>query len=252
MLFDDKRYQTIDYPTTKDDPLGFRDLKRYTERLKEARHNNKKEILLVKGRICETPVVVAIFDFRFIGGSMGTSVGEALLKGADVALKTRRPYITLTSSGGARMQEGALSLMQMPRTIIALTKLKEGNIPYISVLTHPTTGGVSASFASLGDINIAEPGAIIGFAGARVIQQILRTKLPDDFQTSEFQLAHGALDQIIHRHHLRKTLGKICALLTTSAQKKTCTTRDKPLSSAKHITFAWTRSLTALGTHGLF
>lgn len=218
-LCDDGRYQTIDTLSTKDDPLSFKDLKRYTDRLKEARKKRKDGVLVAKGCLYQNPACFSLFDFSFIGGSLGTSAGEALLKGAEMALKDRCPYIIFSSSGGARMQEGILSLMQMPRTIIGLSRLKEAGIPYISVMTHPTTGGVSASFASLGDINVAEPGAIIGFTGARVIQETMRTKLPEGFQTAQFQLDHGAIDMIVHRHHLRKTLGTLLGLLRSSCDK---------------------------------
>ncbi|TGW15765.1 acetyl-CoA carboxylase, carboxyltransferase subunit beta [Candidatus Hepatobacter penaei] len=219
-LFDDGHYQPLHWTPPSDDPLKFKDLKRYTERLKEARKKKKDGVALAKGKIQGLPIVVAMFDFQFIGGSLGTSAGEALVKGADTALQQKTPYVIISSSGGARMQEGILSLMQMPRTIIGLASLKEAGLPYISVLTHPTTGGVSASFASLGDINLAEPGAIIGFTGARIIQQTMRTKLPDGFQTSAFQLAHGAVDQIVHRHDLRQTLGNIASLLSPSIKKE--------------------------------
>jgi acetyl-CoA carboxylase carboxyl transferase subunit beta len=218
-LCDDGRYQTIDWTPPKDDPLHFKDLKRYTDRLKDARKKRKDGIVVAKSHIHNNPACLTIFDFNFIGGSLGTSAGEAIVKGAETALKARCPYIIFSASGGARMQEGILSLMQMPRTVIGLSRLKDAGIPYISILTHPTTGGVSASFASLGDINIAEPGAIIGFTGARVIQETMRTKLPDGFQTSEFQLDHGAIDMIVHRHDMRKTLGTLLSLLKPSHEK---------------------------------
>lgn len=218
-LFDDGQYKELAFTAPPDDPLKFRDLKFYTDRLKEARSKGKDAVMIAKGSIGACTAVVTIFDFKFIGGSMGTSVGEAILKSAAWAIKYRCPLIILASSGGARMQEGALSLMQMPRTLIALSQLKDAGLPFVSILTNPTMGGVSASFASLGDINLAEKGALIGFTGARIIQQFLRIKLPENFQTAEFQFAHGALDAVVHRHDLKKTLSTLLSLLTPKRKK---------------------------------
>lgn len=214
-LFDQGEYAVLSIPPVPQDPLHFRDSKRYTDRLKEARAKTHADeaIVLARGEIGGHPVVVACFNFDFIGGSMGMAVGEALLKGADVAIEHKSPFIVIPASGGARMQEGILSLMQMPRSVIAVSRLKENGIPYITLLTNPTTGGVSASFASLGDIALAEPAAIIGFTGARVIQETLRIPLPPGFQSAEFQLDHGMIDMVVHRHDVKKKLAFLCAFL---------------------------------------
>ena len=216
-LLDDGHYKLLSWASPKDDPLKFKDRKRYTERLKDARKRGKEAIVLGTGLLKEKPLTVAVFDFKFIGGSMGMGVGEALLQGATHALETKTPYLTIASSGGARMQEGALSLMQMARSTVGIVRLKEAGLPFISLLINPTTGGVAASFASIGDINLAEPGALIGFTGARVIQETLRTKLPEGFQTADFQLEHGAVDAVVHRHTLRDELSKILTHLKKAA-----------------------------------
>ena len=213
-LFDDGVYTALDTLKVKDDPIHFRDQKRYTERLKDARvkTGQYEAVLLAHGHIEALPVVSACFDFGFIGGSMGMGVGEILIQGAQYALAQRLPYIIFSASGGARMQEGILSLMQMPRTVLALTQLREQGIPFISVLTHPTTGGVAASFAALGDITLAEPKAVIGFTGPRVIQETTRQPLPVGFQTAEFQQQHGFIDSIVSRSSMRAVLTKILRL----------------------------------------
>lgn len=214
-LFDNREYVLADLPTVPTDPLKFRDSKKYTDRLKEYRTKTKREdaIAVASGTLGGQPLVVAAFDFEFMGGSMGMAVGEAILVGAELAIKNHAPYLVVPASGGARMQEGIFSLMQMPRTVIAVQKVKEAGLPYITLLTDPTTGGVSASFAMLGDIAIAEPGAIIGFAGARVIEETIRQKLPEGFQRSEYLLDHGMVDCVVHRHqlteHLRILLGHL-------------------------------------------
>jgi acetyl-CoA carboxylase carboxyl transferase subunit beta len=214
MLYDDAQYKKQPLPKLTEDPLKFKDSKRYTDRLKEARKKADEAIMLTTGLLNSRLVVMAIFDFRFIGGSMNTVVGETLLKGADEAARLQCPYITITSSGGARMQEGILSLMQMPRSILGTLRLKKARLPFISILAHPTTGGVAASFATLGDLNISEPKAVIGFAGARVIQQTaLARKLPADFQSAEFQQKHGLLDAIVHRHQLKEWLARTLSVL---------------------------------------
>ncbi|ETZ07782.1 acetyl-coenzyme A carboxylase carboxyl transferase subunit beta [Holospora obtusa F1] len=217
-LFDEGEYVTIDSVRLREDPLQFRDQKRYTDRLKDARFKTEQSeaVLLAYGNIVNHLAVVACFNFNFIGGSMGMGVGEILIQGAYCALHHKKPYIIFSSSGGARMQEGILSLIQMPRTVLALTQLRENAIPFISVLTHPTTGGVAASFASLGDITLAEPKAVIGFTGARVIQETTRQPLPSGFQTSEFQKDRGFIDHIVHRTKMRDTLGKILDLFDPS------------------------------------
>jgi acetyl-CoA carboxylase carboxyl transferase subunit beta len=215
MLFDDGAYARIELPRTIQDPLRFRDRKRYTDRLKEARDRTQEQdaIIVAHGTIGGTRVVVAIFNFDFQGGSMGIAVGEGFLAAAKLAVLQQAPLIAIPASGGARMQEGILSLMQLPRTVIAVQEVKEAGLPFFVVLADPTTGGVSASFAMLGDIAIAEPGAVIGFAGARVIEETIREKLPPGFQKSEYLLEHGLLDMVVHRHQLRDQLAKLLKLL---------------------------------------
>jgi acetyl-CoA carboxylase carboxyl transferase subunit beta len=216
MLFDDGVFEKIELPKVMTDPLRFRDRKRYTERLREgqAAHGAGSDaVALAEGRIGGTPAVVAAFDFEFMGGSMGVAVGEGLLAAARHAVEREAALIVVPASGGARMQEGILSLMQMPRTILAADMVKEAGLPYIVLLTDPTTGGVSASFAMLGDITLAEPGAVIGFAGARVIEETIREKLPDRFQRAEYLLEHGMVDQVVPRAELRPTLARILSLL---------------------------------------
>ena len=215
MLFDDGVYARIELPRTIQDPLRFRDRKRYTDRLKEARDRTQEQdaIIVAHGTIGGTRVVVAIFNFDFQGGSMGIAVGEGFLAAAKLAVLQQAPLIAIPASGGARMQEGILSLMQLPRTVIAVQEVKEAGLPFFVVLADPTTGGVSASFAMLGDIAIAEPGAVIGFAGARVIEETIREKLPPGFQKSEYLLEHGLLDMVVHRHQLRDQLAKLLKLL---------------------------------------
>ncbi len=198
------------------DPLRFRDRKRYSERLRENRSATgvNDAIAVVAGTLADQPVVVAAFDFRFMGGSMGVAVGNGILAAAERAVADRAALIVFPSSGGARMQEGILSLVQMPRTTIAIERVKEAGLPYIVVLTDPTTGGVSASFAMLGDIAIAEPGAVIGFAGRRVIEETIRETLPDNFQRAEYLLEHGMVDMVVPRHELRGTLAGLIDLIT--------------------------------------
>lgn len=216
MLFDDGRYAQIELPRTPADPLRFRDRKRYAERLKEshARHGAGRDALVVAhGRMGELPVVIAAFDFSFMGGSMGIAVGEGLLAAARLAVLQDAALVAVPASGGARMQEGILSLMQMPRSILAVEQVKAAGLPYIVVLTDPTTGGVSASFAMLGDVTIAEPDAVIGFAGARVIEETIREKLPEGFQRAEYLLDHGMVDLVVPRGELRATLIRLIGLL---------------------------------------
>lgn len=215
MLFDDGEYSAVDLPNAVADPLKFRDDKRYTDRLKEARGKTGTvdAALVAHGKLDSVDIVLAGLNFAFMGGSMGVAVGEALVTAAEVAVKREAPLIAVTASGGARMQEGALSLMQMPRTVIAVQMVKEAGLPYIVLLTDPTTGGVSASFAMLGDVHITEPGAMIGFAGARVIEQTVRETLPENFQTAEYLLEHGMVDIVAERKDLRATLGRIIRLL---------------------------------------
>ncbi len=219
MLFDGGHFQTIELPKTIIDPLRFRDRKRYADRLKEAQNSGdgRDALLVAHGTIGGTPAVVAAFDFGFMGGSMGVAVGEGLLAAARLAVLQEAALIVVPASGGARMQEGVLSLMQLPRTTIAVETVKAARLPYIVVLTDPTTGGVSASFAMLGDITIAEPGAVIGFAGARVIEETIREKLPDGFQRAEYLFEHGMVDLVVHRRELRDTLLRIIGLLRRRA-----------------------------------
>ena len=213
--FDEGSFTRIELPKVPADPLRFRDSKRYTDRLKEARDKTRAEdaLTVAHGRIGGHQAVVAAMEFEFMAGSMGAAVGEGLLAAARLAVLQDAPLIVFTASGGARMQEGAVSLMQMPRTVIATRLVKEAGLPYIVVLTDPTTGGVTASFAMLGDIHIAEPGALIGFAGARVIEQTVREKLPEEFQRAEYLLAHGILDMVVKRTELKATLTQVIGLL---------------------------------------
>ncbi len=215
-LFDEGAYARIELPKVAVDPLKFRDQKKYTDRLKAARDKTGEQdaILVAHGRIGGMGAVVAVFDFEFQGGSMGLAVGEGLVAASKLAVLQQVPLIVIPASGGARMQEGILSLMQMPRSVIAAEDVKEAGLPYIVVLTDPTTGGVSASFAMLGDIAIAEPGATVGFAGARVIEETLREKLPPGFQKAEYLLEHGMVDMVVHRHELRAMLIRLIGLLT--------------------------------------
>jgi len=215
LLFDDGQFNLIELPETPVDPLKFRDRKRYSERLREAQSkgDNKEAILVAHGKLGGMPVVIASFDFSFMGGSMGVAVGEGLVAAARLAVLQQAALITVPASGGARMQEGILSLMQLPRTVIAVEEVKEAGLPYIVLLTDPTTGGVTASFAMLGDVAIAEPGAIIGFAGQRVIEETIRETLPEGFQRAEYLLDHGMIDMVVHRHDLRPTLTRLLRLL---------------------------------------
>ncbi len=214
-LLDEGSWQRIELPKVPVDPLRFRDSKRYTDRLKEAQAKARSADALeaAEGRMDGLPVVLAVMSFDFMGGSMGSAVGEAFVTAAQRAVAARAAFLVVTSSGGARMQEGTLSLVQMARTTIAVEQVKEAGLPYIVILTDPTTGGVTASFAMLGDVHIAEPGAVIGFAGARVIEQTIREKLPPGFQKAEYLLAHGMVDMVVHRFELRATLVRLLDLL---------------------------------------
>ena len=220
-VFDKNGYQLLPSPDVREDPLRFRDAKRYTDRLKAARSatNEKDALLNARGKIGRKKVVVGVQDFAFMGGSMGVAVGAAFVAGVRAAIKDNAPYILFTAAGGARMQEGILSLMQMPRTTVALAELREAGLPYIVVLTDPTTGGVTASYAMLGDVQIAEPGALIGFAGARVIEQTIREKLPEGFQRAEYLLEHGIIDMVVRRHELRDRLASLIDYLGPDKDK---------------------------------
>jgi acetyl-CoA carboxylase carboxyl transferase subunit beta len=218
-LFDEGSCKVIASPQVKEDPLRFRDSKRYSDRLKAARAATGEPDAMINasGKIEGHAVVIGVQDFAFMGGSMGTAVGAAFVAGAKEAIKKSCPYVVFTAAGGARMQEGILSLMQMPRATVAIQQLKAAGLPYIVILTDPTTGGVTASYAMLGDVQIAEPKALIAFAGARVIQDTIREKLPEGFQRAEFLLDHGMLDMVVHRKDLRAMLAKTIDYLTAKA-----------------------------------
>lgn len=215
LLLDEGTIERLPVAMPPDDPLKFRDQKRYADRLKAARAatGEADAMVVARGRIDSVPTVIAVQDFAFMGGSMGIGVGTAFIAGARAALADRSPFVVVTAAGGARMQEGILSLMQMPATTVALGDLREAGLPYVVVLTDPTTGGVTASYAMLGDVHIAEPGALIGFAGARVIEQTIREKLPEGFQRAEYLLAHGMVDMVVQRRELKATLARLLRLM---------------------------------------
>jgi acetyl-CoA carboxylase carboxyl transferase subunit beta len=214
-IFDQARYELLPPAEVREDPLRFKDSKRYTDRLKAARSatNERDALLNARGEIGGNRVILGVQDFAFMGGSMGIGVGASFLAGVRAAVADRSPYVLFAAAGGARMQEGILSLMQMPRTTVALAELREAGLPYIVVLTDPTTGGVTASYAMLGDVQIAEPGALIGFAGQRVIEQTIREKLPEGFQRAEYLLEHGIIDMVVPRHELKDRLARLIAYL---------------------------------------
>ena len=215
-IFDNQTWIDVAVPAVAADPLKFRDERRYTDRLKDARTKTglNDAVKLGFGRLDGFAVAIGVQDFEFMGGSLGMAAGEAVIKGLDTAVEKGCPFVLFAASGGARMQEGILSLMQMPRTTIAVQRLRETKQPYIVVLTNPTTGGVTASYAMLGDVHIAEPGALIGFAGPRVIEQTIREKLPDGFQKAEYLRDHGMVDMVVHRHELRGIISNLCRILT--------------------------------------
>jgi acetyl-CoA carboxylase carboxyl transferase subunit beta len=217
-MFDGETWLDIAVPTGSIDPLKFRDERRYADRLKDARIKTGlvDAIKIGLGKLEGTPVTIGVQDFDFMGGSLGMAAGEAVIAALETAVDRGTPFIMFAASGGARMQEGILSLMQLPRTTVAVQMLREAKLPYLVVLTNPTTGGVTASYAMLGDVQIAEPGALIGFAGARVIEQTIREKLPDGFQRAEYLKDHGMVDMVVHRHDLRPTLARLCRLLMRS------------------------------------
>ncbi|RWO53078.1 acetyl-CoA carboxylase, carboxyltransferase subunit beta [Mesorhizobium sp.] len=214
-FMDDGKYEMLENPKVVQDPLKFRDEKRYTDRLKDAKAKTGLEDAIINalGTVEGLPVVVTVQDFAFMGGSLGMAAGDAIVRGFEVAVQRKRPLILFAASGGARMQEGILSLMQLPRTTIGVDRLKEAGLPYIVVLTNPTTGGVTASYAMLGDVHIAEPGALIGFAGPRVIEQTIREKLPDGFQRSEYLMEHGMVDMVVSRLEMRQTIARLLKML---------------------------------------
>ena len=232
-LFDGGEFDQIPVPEVPLDPLKFRDERRYIDRLKDARSKTGLDdaVKLGVGELEGLPVVAGVQDFDFMGGSLGTAAGEAVVTGLTIAAERSAPFIMFAASGGARMQEGILSLMQLPRTTAAVQLLREARKPYIVVLTNPTTGGVTASYAMLGDVHIAEPGALIGFAGPRVIEQTIREKLPEGFQRAEYLRDHGMIDMVVHRHQLRATIGRLCRLLT-KASPASLPVRSLPVPAA--------------------
>ncbi|HWA90615.1 MAG TPA: acetyl-CoA carboxylase, carboxyltransferase subunit beta [Rhizomicrobium sp.] len=221
-IFDAGQYEELAPPTVAADPLKFRGEKKYPDEMKSARTKTARQEALTaaRGTLDGMPVMVAVQPFDFLGGSLGMGVGEGLVRAMQTAVEEKRPFILFVSSGGARMQEGILSLMQMPRVTICVDMLREAGLPYIVVLTDPTFGGVSASYAMLGDVQIAEPGAQIGFTGARVIAQTIRAQLPEGFQRAEYLLEHGLLDMVVHRHEMRETLSRVVHLLMRRSRPK--------------------------------
>lgn len=217
-MFDGETWLDVPVPEAPVDPLKFRDEKKYTDRLKDARAKTGMQdaFKIGYGRVEEMPMTIAVQDFSFMGGSLGMAAGEAFIKGAETAIEKKTPYVLFAASGGARMQEGILSLMQMPRTTVAVRMLNEARLPYIVILTDPTTGGVTASYAMLGDIHLAEPGSLICFAGPRVIEQTIRAKLPEGFQRAEYLKDHGMVDIVVHRHDMKATVARLARLLMKS------------------------------------
>jgi acetyl-CoA carboxylase carboxyl transferase subunit beta len=222
MMFDGGTWWDVPVADVPVDPLKFRDEKRYVDRLKEARAKTGQNdaVKVGLGKLEGHPVTIAVQDFNFMGGSLGMAAGEAVLAGFETAFQKKTPFVLFAASGGARMQEGILSLMQMPRTTVGRRKLYDAKLPYIVVLTNPTTGGVTASYAMLGDVHIAEPGALIGFAGPRVIEQTIREKLPEGFQRAEYLKEHGMVDMVVHRKELRTVIGRLCRILTKTPDRR--------------------------------
>jgi acetyl-CoA carboxylase carboxyl transferase subunit beta len=219
LLFDDNQFETFDGNLISTDPLKFVDLKAYSSRLKQARADTglTDAVINAQGKLNGRPVVISAMEYAFIGGSMGAVVGEVITRAIEKSADTKHPLVIISASGGARMMEGVISLMQLAKISAALAHLDELKVPYISVLTDPTTGGVTASFAMLGDLNIAEPGALIGFAGPRVIEQTIRQKLPQGFQRSEFLLEHGMLDAVVHRRDLKPYISRALEFMSKAA-----------------------------------
>ena len=236
-IFDNETWYDVALPEVTADPLKFRDERKYADRIKDARAKTglNDAIKVGFGKLEGAGVVIAVQDFDFMGGSLGMAAGEAIVRGLELAVEKKSPFIVFAASGGARMQEGILSLMQMPRTTVGVQMLREAKQPYIVVLTNPTTGGVTASYAMLGDVQIAEPGALIGFAGARVIEQTIREKLPEGFQRAEYLRDHGMVDMVVHRHELRPTLARLCRLLTKSPALETAAKPAPPVTDAAPV-----------------
>jgi acetyl-CoA carboxylase carboxyl transferase subunit beta len=236
LMFDGGTWLDIGVPEVTVDPLKFRDERRYADRLKDARAKTglNDAVKVGLGKLDGLPVTIAVQDFDFMGGSLGMAAAEAVIAGLETAVQRQTPFIMFAASGGARMQEGILSLMQLPRTTAAVQMLREARKPYLVVLTNPTTGGVTASYAMLGDVHIAEPGALIGFAGPRVIEQTIREKLPEGFQRAEYLVAHGMVDMVVHRHRLRATLSELCRLLTRSPARSATVAAQPQLPVPAH------------------
>ncbi|SMQ85842.1 acetyl-CoA carboxylase carboxyl transferase subunit beta [Devosia lucknowensis] len=232
-FLDDGKYDIVPVPSAPQDPLKFRAQKRYVDQLKENRAKTGYDdaVLVATGKLYERAVTVAVQDFDFLAGSLGMAAGQGIITGLETAVRLKTPFVLFVASGGARMQEGVLGLMQMPRTTVAVLRLREAGLPFFVVLTNPTTGGVTASYAMIGDVHLAEPGALIGFAGQRVIEQTIREKLPKGFQRSEYLYSHGMVDMVVHRHNLRSTIGSLAAILTNAPPNDAIT-----VSSTKAIT----------------
>jgi len=233
-MFDGETWFDIAVPEVPTDPLKFRDERRYVDRLKDARTKTgmNDAVKVGYGKLEGLPIVIAVQDFDFMGGSLGMAAAEAVIKGFEMAVQKGTPFVMFAASGGARMQEGIMSLMQLPRTTVAVQMLREAKKPYIVVLTNPTTGGVTASYAMLGDVHIAEPGALVGFAGPRVIEQTIREKLPEGFQRSEYLREHGMVDMVVHRHKLRPTIAALCRILTKAPACEPVRTMPIPAQAA--------------------
>ncbi|CAH1658435.1 acetyl-CoA carboxylase, carboxyltransferase subunit beta [Chelatococcus asaccharovorans] len=229
-MFDEARWEAIPTPEVAIDPLKFRDEKRYVDRLRDAKAKTGMQdaVLVGVGEVEGQKTTIAVQDFEFMGGSLGMAAGEAIITGLDTARSRGTPFVLFVSSGGARMQEGILSLMQMPRTTVAVQRLRDAKLPYIVVLTNPTTGGVTASYAMLGDVHIAEPGALIGFAGPRVIEQTIREKLPPGFQRSEYLKDHGMVDMVVHRHDLKATIARLNGIMMRTPAVPAAEAKDEP------------------------
>ena len=236
-FFDEGDYRLVAVPSVPVDPLKFRDQKRYTDRLKENRAKTGYDdaVIVATGKLYQRDITVAVQDFDFMGGSLGMAAGQGIITGLETAANRKTPFVLFVASGGARMQEGVLSLMQMPRTTVAVLRLREAGLPFFVVFTDPTTGGVTASYAMLGDVHIAEPGARIGFAGARVIEQTIREKLPKGFQRSEYLYEHGMVDMVVHRHNLRSTIGSLASILTKSEPSSALANSSAPTVSRSSL-----------------